>query len=56
MLNNHDMAEHALFYFRDPHYIDTLPPSEQEAYREGPTPAETERLGTQEEVACMEEG
>ena len=45
VLNEPEMAPHAFFYFRDPHYIERLPPHERPDHREGPTPEEIRRLG-----------
>ena len=50
VLNNPDMADHALFYFRDPSYIDTLPDEKRSLYKEGPTSQELDQFG--EEEAC----
>jgi tetratricopeptide (TPR) repeat protein len=32
VLNNPDMAEHAFFYFRDPAYVDSLPPDKKKDF------------------------
>ena len=48
VLNNTEMADHAFFYFRDPAYVDSLPPKEQQDFRELPTPGEIERLGAEQ--------
>jgi hypothetical protein len=45
VLNNLTMADHAFFYLRDPAYIETLPPEQQEAFREEPNAQEVERYG-----------
>jgi tetratricopeptide (TPR) repeat protein len=45
VLNNPAMADHSMFYFRDPAYFTTLPPEEQHAFQELPTPEEIVRLG-----------
>ncbi len=55
VLNNPDMANHAYFYLRDPAYVTTLPPGEQTAYDEGPTPYEIEKLGPEEAERRAEE-
>ena len=48
VLHNPAIAEHAFFYFRDPSYIDSLPPERQAAFREVPAPEEIEELGVEE--------
>lgn len=45
VLNNPAMAEHALFYFRSPAYVDSLPEPERDTFREVPAHAETALLG-----------
>ncbi len=45
VLNDPQMADSALFYFRDPAFIDGLPPDEQSDYLELPTAEETARYG-----------
>jgi tetratricopeptide (TPR) repeat protein len=45
VLNNPEMAQHAFFYFRDPHYVETLPEKLQSDYRELPTEEEISRFG-----------
>ena len=37
VLNNHAMANRAYFFFRDPAYIDSLPPNDRPEYLEAPT-------------------
>lgn len=41
----------ALFYFRDPGYVSSLPDAEQSAFREGGTPEDVERYGQPEAEA-----
>jgi len=48
VLNNRSMADHALFYFRDPAFIDTRPPEERPDFLEVPTKEESDRLGRTE--------
>jgi tetratricopeptide (TPR) repeat protein len=48
VLNDPEMADHTLFYFRSPAYIDSLPPSEQADYRELPSPEEVAQHGNEE--------
>ncbi|HLE52570.1 MAG TPA: tetratricopeptide repeat protein [Anaerolineales bacterium] len=48
VLNNPEMAEHAFFYFRDPKFIESLPPKERSAYFESTTPEEARRYGSAE--------
>jgi hypothetical protein len=55
VLNNPKMADHALFYFRDRAYIDSLPPDEQPDYLELPTKEEIERFRRQEAEYRAEE-
>ncbi len=45
VLNNSEMADHAYFYLRDPHYVYSLPANRREELLEGPTPEEIEELG-----------
>jgi tetratricopeptide (TPR) repeat protein len=45
VLNNPAMAGHALFYFRDPTFIDTLPAEQQSEYLERPTAEDIATLG-----------
>src|SRR6185503_3997481 len=45
VLNNPKMCRHALFYFRDPGFIDSVPIEERPAYIEVPTDREIESLG-----------
>ncbi len=45
VLNDPAMEQRAFFYLRDPGYIDTLPPAEQQIHRERPSDDEIERLG-----------
>src|SRR4030066_1837451 len=40
VLNNPEMAGRAFFYFRDPKFIESLPPKERSAYFESTTPEE----------------
>ncbi|GAF84880.1 unnamed protein product, partial [marine sediment metagenome] len=44
-LNEPEMAEKALFYFRDPHYVYSLAPDRREELLEGPVQEEIEELG-----------
>lgn len=55
VLNTPKMTDHALFYFRDRAYIDSLPPDEQPDYLELPTKEEIERLRRQEAGRRAEE-
>jgi hypothetical protein len=48
VLNDPQMAGRTLFYFRDPAFIDALPPDEQNDYRELPTVEEIARYGQPE--------
>src|SRR3972149_4888972 len=48
VLNNPEMAEHAFFYFRDPKFIESLPPKERSAYFESTTPEEARQVGSEE--------
>ena len=48
VLNNPDMAKHAFFYFRDPAYLDSLPPEQRSTFREEPTENEIKKLGLTE--------
>ena len=43
VLNNPDMAEHAFFYFRDPAYVDSLPPDRRKDFATE-DPESTEKL------------
>jgi len=45
VLNNPEMADHAYFYFRDPHYVNTQPAEMRDDLIEGPTPEEIKELG-----------
>lgn len=45
VLNNPDMASHALFYFRDPAFIETLDDSYRRDYQELPTSQEIKQYG-----------
>ncbi len=54
VLNNPDMAEHALFYFRDPHYIETLSPDERDDFIEVPWREDIEKLGMAEALKRVE--
>src|SRR5262249_18467593 len=47
---NHPPGGQAFFYFRDPDYIDSLPPPAREAHREGPLPEEIQQLGAEKAV------
>jgi hypothetical protein len=48
VLNNRAMAGHTFFYFRDPKYIDSLPPSAQAGFLEEPTGEEIKKVGREE--------
>ena len=48
VLNEPDMAGHALFYFRDPAYLDTLDEIKRRAFVERPWREEIERHGMEE--------
>ena len=48
VLNNPEMAEHAYFYFRDPKFIQSLPPKERSAYFESTTAEEARQVGSEE--------
>jgi hypothetical protein len=48
VLNNPGMAEHAFFYFRDPAYIDTLPPQQRSRFQEEPATEEIAQFGIEE--------
>ncbi|MHB8806471.1 MAG: DUF4062 domain-containing protein [Anaerolineaceae bacterium] len=47
-LNDPLMADHSFFYFRDPHYIETIPAEEQKEYIETPWRGEVEQFGMEE--------
>jgi tetratricopeptide (TPR) repeat protein len=55
VLNDPALAEHAFFYLRCPSYIDTLPPEDRPAFREGPAPEEVERFGAEEAARRADE-
>ncbi len=55
VLNDPALAEHAFFYLRRPSYIDTLPPEDRPAFREGPAPDEVERFGAEEAARRADE-
>ena len=48
VLNEPSMADHALFYFRDRGFIESLPPDRQRDYLELPSVEEIEKLGQAE--------
>ena len=48
VLRDPAMAEHAFFFFRDPDYLNRLPPGQHSDFREGPSPQETGKFGEQE--------
>jgi tetratricopeptide (TPR) repeat protein len=48
VLNDPAAAEHAYFYFRDPSYLDDVPPGDRDGFWESPTQAEVDRVGQQE--------
>jgi hypothetical protein len=45
VLNDPEMADHALFYFRIPAYVDTIPEAQRSDFLELPTAEEIELLG-----------
>ncbi len=45
VLNDPAAARHSFFYFRDPLWLDALPPDERSLHEEGPDPLETASLG-----------
>ena len=45
VLRHRGKIENALFYFRDPKYLESLPQNEQNAFRENPSPEEIKSLG-----------
>ena len=55
VLNNPQMAQHSFFYFRSPSFLDKLPPDQQEAFRETPSPDEVSRFGPEEAQRRREE-
>jgi hypothetical protein len=55
VLNNPAMADHALFYFRDPSFIDSLPREQQSDFLEIATADETARLGQEEAERTAED-
>ncbi len=55
VLNNPRMADHAFFYFREPGFIESVPVAQQSAFREVPTPEETEKYGDAEAMRRAEE-
>lgn len=48
VLNDPAMAGHAFFYFRDPKFLQALPPEKRIYYEEGPLPSEVALLGQAE--------
>ncbi|MGV8025176.1 MAG: DUF4062 domain-containing protein [Anaerolineaceae bacterium] len=54
-LNDPIRAENAFFYFRDPHYIETVPTEEQKEYSEMPWRGEVERFGMEEAQRRVEQ-
>ena len=54
VLNNPEMKRHAYFYFRDPAYIDSMPPDKQEDFYERPIPEDIKQFGY-EEAQCKTE-
>ena len=48
VLNDPRMAEHAFFYFRDPGYLNTLPPEQKSAFLESDLAEEIEKVGLEE--------
>jgi len=48
VLNNPEMSERALFYFRDPHYIETLSSEERDDFVEVPWREDIEEFGMEE--------
>lgn len=55
VLNDPAMANRACFYFRDPAYIQSSPPTQQARFTEAPTPEEIERYGPEEAQRRAEE-
>jgi tetratricopeptide (TPR) repeat protein len=55
VLNNPDMCEHALFYFRNPEYIQTLPESQRVDFIEAPSKEEINKLGDDGAIRRVEE-
>ena len=49
------MTDHALFYFRDPEFIDALPPDRRTDFQEVPTEEEIKELGRKEAALRAEE-
>ena len=47
VLNNHEMAEHACFYFRDRKYLETIPPEQRVDYLESDVPEDIEKYGVE---------
>jgi len=45
VLNNPAMTGHAYFYFRDPGYVNTLPPEQRSEFLEGPIPEDITKYG-----------
>jgi len=54
VLNNPEMKRHAHFYFRDPAYVDSMPPDKQKEFRERPIPEDIKQFGY-EEAQCKTE-
>ena len=55
VLKNPEMTDHALFYFRDPEFIDTLPPDRRIHFQEVPAEEEIKKLGRKEAARRAEE-
>jgi nephrocystin-3 len=55
VLNDPEMADHTLFYFRNPSYIESLPEAERDGYREVPSPEEVAQHGQEEAKRRAEE-
>ena len=55
VLNNPQMADHAFFYFRDPSYVNSLPPAIREDFEETPTAGEIKDFGLEQAKRRAEE-
>lgn len=55
VLNNPQMAEHAFFYFRDPSYINSLSPEQQQLFREVPSPEDLQQIGADQAARRAED-
>lgn len=54
VLRNPQMADHAFFYFRNPSFVDDLPPDQQAFFKELPTAEELAQFGPDEAMLRAE--